>query len=213
MVRTEWLSKTSKYMGLDRDAVLRGVSQAERPSIRDSLTLLYNPRLTRSHLEYEVTRHFRYRAVLSVLFFDIDNFKRINDTYGHQVGDMVLQAIGAVVQETVRVVDIAGRYGGEEFLVLCPQTTLHGGAVLAERLRKAISEVRVPVGDEQIKATVSIGVAATNPNVREEAAQVLARADEALYTSKKSGKNKVTSEIVLTEQLQARLRKFESTVE
>jgi len=208
-VRTDWLTKTSAFMGIDKDEVLRGVSQSERPSIRDSLTQLYNPRLTRSHLEYEVNRHFRYRAVLSIVFFDIDNFKKINDTYGHQVGDLVLQSIGAVVAETVRGADIAGRYGGEEFLILCPQTTLQGGAVLAERMRVAVSELRVPVAGENLKVTISIGVAATNPNVFEKSADVLSRADQALYTSKKSGKNKVTSEIVLTAELQARLQQLD----
>jgi len=211
--RLEWLKRTSELMNVDSTDVVRGVLQSERPSLRDSLTNLYNPRLIRSHLDYEVNRHFRYRSVLSIVFFDIDNFKKINDTYGHQVGDLVLEAIGGVVTESIREADIGGRYGGEEFVILCPQTTLQGGAVLAERVREAVAALRVPVDGKELSVTVSIGVAATNPNVFEKAADVLSRADQALYTSKKSGKNKVTSEIVLTAELQARLMQLDTSGE
>ena len=205
-VRVKWLTRTAELMNVDKTELLDGVAQAELPPIRDSLTQLYNQRFTRSHLEYEVDRHYRYRAVLSIVFFDIDNFKAVNDTYGHQVGDTVLQEIGGAVRETIRRADIAGRYGGEEFLILGPQTTMQGGVVLAERLRKAVSLLSIPVQGEELKVTISIGVASSNPNKPDSAEELFRRADEALYVSKNSGKNKVTSELQFTPELSARLK-------
>ncbi len=156
---------------------------------KDGLTKLYIHRHFYFLLESEVKRVQRYHHVLSVLMMDIDNFKHVNDTYGHLVGDMVLKEIAATIQKTIRHVDIPARYGGEEFTVILPETAAVNALIIAERLRQRISEIEVVVDENTIiRPTVSIGVAEF-PNAAENAKDLIDWADKALYMSKENGKN------------------------
>ena len=141
--------------------------------------------------EVELSRAIRYDAPLSVLMLDIDYFKSVNDTYGHQVGDIVLQVLSKVCQDTLRQVDIAGRLGGEEFAVILPETTNTEALEVAERLREAVAnmEVKMPVG-LPMHFTVSIGVTSLqDKNINLD--MLLNQADKALYEAKETGRNKV----------------------
>ena len=156
---------------------------------KDGLTKLYIQRHFYALLESELKRVQRYRHVLSLIMMDIDNFKNVNDTYGHLVGDIVLKEIGTAIQKTVRHVDIPARYGGEEFTVILPETSAFNALVIAERLRKKISEIEVKVDENTtISPTISIGVAEF-PNASREIKSLIDCADKALYVSKRSGKN------------------------
>jgi len=158
----------------------------------DPLTRLLNRRALLERLSREVDRAKRYESMLTLLLLDIDHFKRINDERGHLVGDGVLRQIGALVEASVRTVDIAARYGGEEFVLILPETSQEGGIIFAERLRESIE--RYPfdtTNEEPLHLTASIGVA-TFPSPRVESTDDLfARADEALYRAKSSGRNQV----------------------
>ncbi len=156
---------------------------------KDGLTKLYIHRHFYMLLESEIKRVQRYHHVLTLLMFDIDNFKRVNDTYGHLAGDMVLKEIASVILKTIRHVDIAARYGGEEFTVILPETTAINGVIIAERLRQRISEIKINVTPEIVLSpTVSMGVA-EYPNAAEDIKGLIDAADKALYTSKENGKN------------------------
>jgi diguanylate cyclase (GGDEF)-like protein len=158
----------------------------------DPLTRLLNRRALLERLSREVDRAKRYESMLTLLLLDIDHFKRINDERGHLVGDAVLRQIGALVEASVRTVDIAARYGGEEFVLILPETSQDGGIIFAERLRESIE--RYPfdaTSEEPLHLTASIGVA-TFPSPRVDSTEDLfARADEALYRAKSSGRNQV----------------------
>jgi two-component system cell cycle response regulator len=158
----------------------------------DPLTRLLNRRALLERLSREVDRAKRYESMLTLLLLDIDHFKSINDSAGHLVGDGVLRQIGALIEASVRTVDIAARYGGEEFVLILPETSQDGGVIFAERLRESIE--RYPfdaAGEEPLHLTASIGVA-TFPSTRVESTEDLfARADEALYRAKSSGRNQV----------------------
>lgn len=156
---------------------------------KDGLTKLYIHRHFYSLLESELKRVQRYRHVLSLLMMDIDNFKSVNDTYGHLIGDIVLKEIAATIQKTVRHVDIPARYGGEEFTVILPETSAAKAVTIAERLRQKISEIEIKVDENTyVRPTVSIGLAEF-PNAASEIKSLIDCADKALYVSKRNGKN------------------------
>jgi two-component system, cell cycle response regulator len=158
----------------------------------DPLTRLLNRRALLERLSREVDRAKRYESKLTLLLLDVDHFKRINDERGHLVGDGVLRQIGALVEASVRTVDIAARYGGEEFVLILPETSQDGGIIFAERLRESIERYPFDTsGEEPLHLTASFGVA-TFPSTRVESTEDLfARADEALYRAKSSGRNQV----------------------
>ena len=163
--------------------------------ITDSLMGVYNRRYMDRRLEEEVMRSRRYELPLSVLIIDIDHFKLVNDTYGHPVGDLVLQSMAKLIQNTVRSIDIVARYGGEEVIIIAPNTDLNNAAILAERLRKNLeNEVLVRPQDGKdakgISITVSIGVTSLAPGVGEARAMILS-ADEAMYRAKNAGRNRI----------------------
>jgi diguanylate cyclase (GGDEF)-like protein len=158
----------------------------EQLSITDSLTGLFNRMKIDDVLNNESTRSSRYGSSLSILLFDIDYFKKINDTFGHQVGDTTLIAVAEIIMARTREVDIAGRWGGEEFMIICPQTGMKGASELAEELRIAISAHKL---DEVDEVTCSFGVAEYNRG--EHVTDLLMRADMALYKAKKGGRNRV----------------------
>jgi diguanylate cyclase (GGDEF)-like protein len=162
-------------------------------SIVDDLTQLYNSRHFYHQLKMEIDRAGRYGQPLTLLLFDIDDFKKFNDTYGHIDGDQVLQRLGKVVKNCLRQTDSAYRYGGEEFIVLLPMTTCSDGAIIAERIRTEFKRDSFsPAPGQEVHMTVSIGLAQYSP--QEEMKDFVQRADQLMYKGKKTGKNRVCSE-------------------
>lgn len=160
-------------------------------AMRDGLTKLLNHRTFYTLLEKEVARTRRYEKQLSLLMLDIDHFKRVNDTYGHVAGDMILAGLSGVVSDQVRNVDSACRYGGEEISVILPETGMEAAALVAERIRSAIEGQRFDIGQGQsIAITVSIGVASL-PAQETSVEKLVAVADKALYEAKEGGRNRV----------------------
>jgi diguanylate cyclase (GGDEF)-like protein/PAS domain S-box-containing protein len=162
-------------------------SELRALSTTDGLTGLFNRRHLDSSLAQEVERAKRNPLNLSIMMFDIDHFKKFNDTHGHDQGDRVLKAVADCMRLAVRNIDIPCRYGGEEFLIIMPETDQPGGAILAERLRKRIEDMVV----DGLKVTVSIGVAGIVETGVESAPDLVQAADEALYRAKKGGRNQV----------------------
>lgn len=158
-------------------------------TIRDSLTGLFN----RSHFfelaQVEFDRADRYMNDLSVIMIDVDRFKNINDHYGHLNGDLVLETVARLARESLRSIDIIGRYGGDEFVALLPQTTIKGALQAAERLRVRIAETPIPAQDQIINVTASLGVALYDVQCAT-LEQLFDRADQMLYQSKRSGRNR-----------------------
>ena len=164
-----------------------------RMAITDELTGIANRRCLIQVGEQELQRIRRSSEPLCVIMIDIDNFKHINDTYGHPAGDAVIQAAARVCAESVREIDTVGRMGGEEFAIILPLTDQAGATELAERLRGRISETVVPWGaDGEIRFTVSMGVAEFKPHVFD-FASLLGMADQGLYRAKNLGRNRVES--------------------
>ena len=156
---------------------------------KDGLTKLYIHRHFYYLLEAEIKRVQRYNHVLSLIMMDIDNFKQVNDTYGHLVGDMVLKEIASTIQKTIRHVDVPARYGGEEFTIILPETPAVNALTIAERLRYRISQIEVKVDENTVvRPTVSIGISEF-PNASEDIKELIDWADKALYVSKEAGKN------------------------
>lgn len=164
--------------------------KVERLSIADGLTGLFNRRFLSERLEEEFSKALRYEAPLSILIMDVDFFKRVNDAFGHLVGDNALVTVAQVLRQSVRESDLVGRYGGEEFVVLLPHTEIEKALTVAEKIRLAVSETSVP-GMGERRLTISIG-AAGFPDMRVDSMQELVRkADEALYRAKEGGRNQV----------------------
>ena len=163
-------------------------------SARDSLTGLYNRWYVMEKIESEMNRSLRHGSPVALLMLDIDHFKRINDSFGHAAGDSVLRSFGQVLRENCRVYDVPGRYGGEEFCIVLPETRVGNTKQVAERIRSRLASTELPVGDKSIIVTASIGVAGVD-SVAEEgvvsAAALLDRADRALYAAKNHGRNRV----------------------
>jgi two-component system, cell cycle response regulator len=155
----------------------------------DPLTGLANRRVLLDRLAHEFERAKRYRKPLACLMVDIDHFKRVNDTYGHPVGDKVIVQVASAIHGTIRSTDLAGRYGGEEFGVIALETGLGGGVALGERIRREVGRLFSQESDVP-KVTVSIGVATTD-RASEAADALLKSADEALYTAKREGRDRV----------------------
>jgi diguanylate cyclase (GGDEF)-like protein len=185
--------KPLRSMGTMQDITERKQLELEltKQAHLDYLTGLYNRRHFMEQGVVELSRAIRYGTPLSLLMLDIDFFKNVNDTYGHQVGDTVLQALSKVCQDSMRQVDVVGRLGGEEFAVILPETRGVEALDVAERLREAIAktEVIIPVG-LPIHFTVYIGVTTlSNKDVNID--MLLHQADKALYEAKETGRNKV----------------------
>jgi len=159
----------------------------ENLAMTDPLTGLANRRALETALESAVSRAKRHRFDLSVIFLDVDHFKQFNDRFGHKVGDEVLRVVARVLLSTVRAEDVAGRYGGEEFLVVLPDIDLAGSVTVAERIRTAVRALNLPLPP----VTISLGVATLEAQSSSVAALV-AKADRALYVSKRSGRDRVT---------------------
>lgn len=157
----------------------------------DWLTSLYNHRHFHERILEEFNRAKRYKLPLSCTLVDIDNFKKVNDTYGHQAGDEVLKSMSNIFRESIRDVDFAARYGGEEFALVFPHTLLDVAEHICERLRKKIESEVFIFNQTKIKITISLGVSGTLENKTTSYDELIRFADEALYAAKAEGKNRV----------------------
>ncbi len=162
----------------------RKKDQLEMMAVTDALTSLYNRRHIYDRLRQEGEKSERYSSRFSVIMLDIDFFKRVNDTYGHQFGDQVLKKVADAIHSSVRNVDISGRYGGEEFLVILPEVQLKGAVILAERIREKVEKIETDAPG--LKITVSGGVA---EYIGGDIEELVKKADQLLYKAKESGRN------------------------
>lgn len=167
------------------------VRELEQLATTDELTGLHNRRSLLHRLRFETARAKRFRAPLSAVMVDLDYFKRINDEFGHAAGDQVLAAIGQLVREHVRVIDIAGRYGGEELCLVLPGTPLAGALRFAESLRLRIAAQTHEIGPRMLGVTASLGVGAFDHLDIADAESLLRQADAALFRAKRAGRNRV----------------------
>ena len=163
-------------------------------AITDPLTGLYNRRYMESHIGTLVEQAVTRGKPLTVLVLDIDYFKSINDTHGHDAGDDVLREFAIRIRKSIRGIDLACRYGGEEFVVVMPETDMAVATVVAERLRRRIATDPFPIqqGARAVDVTISIGIAALGRD--DTAARVIKRADQALYRAKRDGRNRVVAD-------------------
>jgi len=184
-----------KSLGDELRAANRKLTEMNRRlqelSITDPLTNLHNRLFCEKRLAYEFERADRYRSHLSCAMADIDHFKQINDTHGHAAGDQVLRELGAIFEEQVRRIDLAARFGGEEFLFVLPETDRDEALHVAERIREAVDRHVFQWEDLALPVTVSVG-AATFPHVEIDSEKTLVKsADLALYRAKRNGRNRV----------------------
>ena len=159
---------------------------------RDSLTGLYNHRYFQEIMDKELSRAIRSQKPISLILFDLDHFKGINDHYGHPAGDQVLTKISSVTGLCVRKCDSLARYGGEEFAVILPETDTKGALKVAERIRRCVEKMGVDIGHMTLKVTVSLGVTSWEPG-RDQCSKpdIISAADQALYQAKRSGRNRI----------------------
>jgi diguanylate cyclase (GGDEF)-like protein len=170
------------------DLALRRYSDLEELAYHDELTELPNRRGASRQIEVLMSRARRHGHELALLLIDADRFKNVNDAHGHAAGDLLLREIAHRFRERVRAEDVVGRWGGEEFVVALPETTIEGAAAVAESLRAAVDGVAIEVGDEALGATVSIGVVAW---AGEDLDDLVHASDRALYAAKAAGRNRV----------------------
>jgi two-component system cell cycle response regulator len=188
LARARTLVRKKRYTERLRDNVQLSIEMA----ITDALTGLYNRRYMESHLTTLVEQAAARGKPLTVLILDIDYFKAINDSYGHDAGDDVLREFALRIRKSIRGIDLACRYGGEEFVAVMPETDMSVATLVAERLRRRIASepFSIQQGKAAVEVTISIGLAALGaPN--ETAAEILKRADQALYRAKRDGRNRV----------------------
>jgi diguanylate cyclase (GGDEF)-like protein len=165
--------------------------QLTESALRDPLTRTYNKKFFTDRIQSEFAYAERHRLPLSLLFLDIDRFKAVNDTYGHPVGDFVLQELSALMVKALRSEDVLARYGGEEFAIVCRGMDLPPAEMMAERIRRTVEQHRFETAGRVIPITVSIGVA-RSPEARiRNASDLVAAADENMYAAKRSGRNRV----------------------
>jgi diguanylate cyclase (GGDEF)-like protein len=179
-----------KYLsGLDAEAKYH--EEIYRMTIVDGLTQIHNKRYLFEALDKELIRARRYDRQLSLLIFDIDYFKNINDQYGHLAGDYVLRELARIVQERIRRDEVFARYGGEEFVIALPETSLQGAVTLAENLRARVETHGFSFQGERIPVTISVGCAVLGEE--KGAADLIQLADDKLYEAKRAGRNRVCS--------------------
>jgi diguanylate cyclase (GGDEF)-like protein len=158
---------------------------------RDGLTNLYNHRFFHEQLTREMDRIRRYGGILSCVMLDLDFFKKVNDTFGHQVGDHILTGVARIVEKGIRESDLAARYGGEEFALLLVQTDAQAAVLVCERLRSQLAAYPFQVVDSQVRITASFGLASFPSNLIKEQKELVEAADQALYQAKSGGRNRV----------------------
>jgi diguanylate cyclase (GGDEF)-like protein len=164
--------------------------EIERLAITDGLTGLFNYRNFQERLLQEFSRFDRFSEPLSMLIIDLDYFKKINDTYGHPVGDTVLKGVADIIKTTIRSIDIPARYGGEEFAVILIGTDANGAKNMAERLRQAVMNTSFSAGGNTFKVTISIGISTFPYHDVTSKEELIEKADQALYYAKREGRNR-----------------------
>lgn len=186
---TAELQKTKRILTVKETELKAVIAQADEVSHTDALTFLPNRRQIMKDLQEEVIFSDRYGMPLSISMLDIDHFKKINDTYGHTVGDDVLRNLGSELRDHIRYPDTIGRYGGEEFLIVLPHSTLKAASEQAERLCKHVRSLLIKSGEQEIAITISLGVAQYKIH-KEDWEAFLNRADAALYQAKNGGRDR-----------------------
>jgi diguanylate cyclase (GGDEF)-like protein len=166
--------------------------EIETLAITDALTGIYTRRYFLERFEEEIKRAQAHKGKMAFLMLDVDHFKMINDQYGHLTGDEVLKQVAMIIKESIREIDIAGRYGGEEFCVVLPDTDSAAAVMVAERIRKAVEKKVIKAYDATLRITISIGVAAF-PSDGKIAEELMDKADWSLYRAKSQGRNKVAA--------------------
>jgi len=182
-------SSQMKIMGAKIQELENELKKAKEASKEDFLTKMYNKRGLQEFLQIRESAYERFGHNFSLVFFDLDHFKKINDTYGHEAGDAVLAAFGRILKKECRVIDVVGRYGGEEFIAILSDTSKEGAAVFAEKIRAQVERTRFMFRGSRIDVTVSCGV-----EERESVnslKQLLSSADSNLYKAKHNGRNRV----------------------
>lgn len=166
--------------------------QLKEMAFRDGLTGLFNHRYFKDLMARELNRSERYNNSLSFMMLDLDDFKKINDKFGHPVGDIVLQEVSKAIQHSIRACDIAARYGGEEFIVVLPETILKEAMVVAERLRRTVEDLTITADNHSINVTISVGLTSyiVTKNKKKQS-DIISEADSALYHAKKNGRNQI----------------------
>jgi diguanylate cyclase (GGDEF)-like protein len=178
----------------ERTAELRRQNEIlEKMATSDPLTKAHNRRHFFNLAEHEAERARRYHRPLVILMIDADNFKKINDTYGHVCGDQMLIHLVQLCQESIRKVDILARYGGEEFVILMPESTLPAGMSIAERLRHTLANSPLDYKGQLVTLTISVGISAWAGEGTLDFENLLSQADQALYQSKQAGRDQVTT--------------------
>ena len=165
-------------------------TEKEFMSVLDGLTGLYNRRQFEIGIEQEFNRTKRHPSDFSLAILDIDFFKKVNDTYGHQYGDYVLRTVADLMKQSFRKTDLLYRYGGEELIMIMPETNIEGALIPVQRLRRMVEEYDFDYNGVKAKVTVSIGLTMNYQNLNS-SAEILKSADEALYKAKESGRNRV----------------------
>lgn len=179
-------------IAISQTSLSKAIESLSESSYRDGLTGIYNRRYLEQRLSTEFDRCKRYKGLFSFIMFDLDHFKRVNDTYGHLAGDEVLCVVSQRITSLLRTVDVMGRYGGEEFCIILPSTPMEGTLILAERIRQIISQEPIMYKGSAIALTVSIGAVSYDPEMSKYE-RLIHCADLALYFGKKNGRNRVTS--------------------
>ena len=190
----ERLTELNMAIHLENQTMSHQQADLLRRATTDALTGIGNRAAFDARLQLELDRRARGKAPLALLMIDVDHFKKLNDTYGHQAGDCVLHAVARVLDQSVRKVDYAARYGGEEFAIIAPGTDPAGALLLAERLRDAVAEAAINWEAQELRITVSIGVANSRDTDDGAAAALIRAADEQLYRAKTAGRNRVMSQ-------------------
>lgn len=188
MKAEENLQELNSQLTLSNIELQLAMEDLNRLARRDALTKLYNRRVLSEILEMEVQRAARSKRGIAVAMADMDNFKSINDFYGHDTGDIALIELAKVLRKEVRTTDFVGRWGGEEFLFIFPETTCKGALIVIERVRTNLEKLRIPVGDKCLKLTVSIGLSYHRENY--DGRVLVEEADKAMYLAKERGKNR-----------------------
>ncbi|TLS67552.1 GGDEF domain-containing protein [Mariprofundus erugo] len=182
---------------IDRTDKVRLEEELKKRANIDELTELYARTCFMEKLQHEADRAIRYVRPLTIIYFDIDHFKNINDSYGHYIGDLVLRQVGHVCRNTIRQFDFTGRIGGEEFVAVLPETSLEAAVMVAERLRKAVKTIHIPNQNDEITVSASFGVTMMLPNECQ-ITDLLKRGDQALYRAKSNGRDRIEIEIPST---------------
>lgn len=185
---TAELQSAKRILSVKETELKAVIAQADEVSHTDALTYLPNRKQIIGDLQREVTFSDNFGTPLTVSILDVDDFKQVNDTHGHAVGDDVLRRLASEMRDHIRYPDTIGRYGGDEFLIVLPHSTLKAAAQQAERLCKHVHSLQIKAGEQEIVAAISIGIAQYRVH-QEDWQTLLARADDALYRAKNNGRN------------------------